>query len=462
MGGAPATRTAAEKRAAAVARRQVQREALGRRRMRKRQKALRRAALRFALERSRVAREAQAVAADKGGGGGKGVAGGAGGKGQQQENREEMCLICQCEFTVGGDSGEGIRCPGSHFMCSECTGVFVSSVLSDLEAGSWPPRCPVCRVSIPTDHFERHLDPLQQARVRAHVAEQSLKPGETIIKCGECGYYEIRTDDPVVWHCAGCQHATCLVCNKMVPPPAPATLEEKAVAEAGGGDGNGDGNGDGDGDGDDGEKEWQCESCDSMISSDLDECDLCGIPRSAASLPSKLQDQGSGGGLLGVISREDQLEGHLIGCASLRHAKKQFEDAIETGSKMSCPACGLAGRKDDACTHMTCPRCTTPWCYVCGLSVADCGKDAPDEGRPVNDLFLHNRGWERDGERCPMYLTQILEVDTNWLGQDWQATATQQDFDDDNHCLEYFHRFRTIKTLQAVRVSIGENEFASL
>ena len=35
--------------------------------------------------------------------------GGKGGKGQ--EEKEETCAVCQCEFTVNGDSGEGLRGP---------------------------------------------------------------------------------------------------------------------------------------------------------------------------------------------------------------------------------------------------------------------------------------------------------------------------------------------------------------
>jgi len=34
-------------------------------------------------------------------------------------------------------------------------------------------------------------------------------------------------------------------------------------------------------------------------------------------------------------------------------------------------------------------------------------------------------------------------------------------FQDDEKCLDYFHRFRTIKLLQAVRKEIGEKEFVS-
>ena len=29
--------------------------------------------------------------------------------------------------------------------------------------------------------------------------------------------------------------------------------------------------------------------------------------------------------------------------------------------------------------------------------------------------------WEDNEKRCPMYLTQILNVDANWLGEEWET-----------------------------------------
>ena len=354
------------------------------RQARKRDAALKRAAVANALLRAEAARAA--LAAERGAKG----AGGKGGKGAD-DDREETCAICQCEFTVGGDSGEGLKCPGFHFMCSECASVFVSSVLGDLEV-SFPPKCPICRVEIPGQHFEKHLTPKQHAALRACAAERALRPGESMHKCGSCGYYEVRCDDPVVWFCKGCRAGACLVCNKALP----AALVVDGVL--------------------------QVDGADSL-----------------------------------------EIEGHLIACARLRVPKTIFEDAIERGGKMHCPKCNLAGRKDDACTHMSCPRCSTPWCYVCGLSVADCDKSAPSAGHAAgSDIFLHNRDWETNEARCPMYLTQILEVDPEWLGQDWRETATDADFNDDNRCLEYFHRWQTIKRLQQARAQMGAENFEML
>jgi len=80
-------------------------------------------------------------------------------------------------------------------------------------------------------------------------------------------------------------------------------------------------------------------------------------------------------------------------------------------------------------------------CLVLRIDVKMCDKAAPRDGRPADDIFLHNQDWEANPARCPMYLTQILEVDLHWLSDRWQETATDADFEDDEKCLDYFHRF---------------------
>lgn len=302
------------------------------------------------------------------------------GNGKKSQEKEEVCAICQCEFTVSGDAGVSLCCPASHFMCFECSGVFVKSVLGDLET-SFPPRCPMCRADMPLDHFERQLTKQQQVDVKTFVAKQALKPGQELVKCNECQYFEVTSGSPIVWWCAACGKGTCFVCKKDLPRNAQKYDIDKSP--------------------------------------------------------------------------------HAV-CKALGSAKALVEAAIEDGSKMKCPQCGLAGRKDDACTHMNCPKCTTVWCYVCGLDVKDCDKAPPREGRPQNDIFLHNQDWEVNESRCPMYLTQILEVDMNWLGDNWEETARDADFEDDEKCLDYLHRFKTIRKLQQVRYTVGPHDFAAV
>eukprot|EP00571_Detonula_confervacea_P015598 CAMPEP_0172308344 /NCGR_PEP_ID=MMETSP1058-20130122/8963_1 /TAXON_ID=83371 /ORGANISM="Detonula confervacea, Strain CCMP 353" /LENGTH=639 /DNA_ID=CAMNT_0013020731 /DNA_START=11 /DNA_END=1930 /DNA_ORIENTATION=+ len=338
------------------------------RRNSKRRRALQRAAAAAAIERARRARMARGGAGAKGGGKGKGV-----------EEREEECSICSCDFTVQGDGGVAFCCPTSHYMCNECCGIWVNSVMEDMGT-SYPPKCPLCKAGISKDLFERQLSSTQQNTFRAHAARTALKPGEELIECKECGLFEVITDDPVLWWCPHCACGACRVCNKDLPQ--------------------------------------------------------------------------------GVSKYDIEKSPHHV-CATLRKPKALIEHAIEEGSKMRCPSCKLAGRKDDACTHMTCTKCSTEWCYVCGMSVHSCDKALPREEGRVNDIYLHNRDWEINEKRCPMYLTMILEVDLNWLGQNWEENATDEDFQDDERCLDYLHRFRTIKLLQDVREKIGNRAFIS-
>ena len=68
---------------------------------------------------------------------------------------------------------------------------------------------------------------------------------------------------------------------------------------------------------------------------------------------------------------------------------------------------------------------------MCGLDVETADKAPPRAGREgqVDDIYLHNQDWERNEMRCPMYLTQILEVDLNWLGENWEENAADEDWE---------------------------------
>ena len=68
---------------------------------------------------------------------------------------------------------------------------------------------------------------------------------------------------------------------------------------------------------------------------------------------------------------------------------------------------------------------------MCGVDVEKADKAPPRAGREgqVDDIYLHNQDWERNERRCPMYLTQILEVDLNWLGENWEQNAADEDWE---------------------------------
>jgi len=80
----------------------------------------------------------------------------------------------------------------------------------------------MCRAEIPEASFERQLDAHSQARLALFKAQQALKPGETMCKCADCEFFEIRDDAPTIWFCQGCDEGECLVCHKRLDPGATA------------------------------------------------------------------------------------------------------------------------------------------------------------------------------------------------------------------------------------------------
>jgi hypothetical protein len=122
-----------------------------------------------------------------------------------------------------------------------------------------------------------------------------------------------------------------------------------------------------------------------------------------------------------------------------------IDNAIEAGSTQRCPVCQLAGVKDDGCTHMTCPRCESSWCYLCGMSEETCLVDEDE----APSFAAHNNNWNNHEGRCPMSLTSIHEVDDRWP-------------QDDQDCLEYFHRYRTLCELYDILKIIGQDKLVEI
>ena len=128
--------------------------------------------------------------------------------------------MCQCEFTIRGDSGDGISCPSSHFLCSECTFVFVQSVLNDLES-SFPVKCSLCRAEIPTESFERQLN-AKQLQIWSEF--NGLPP-----KARGAGELSTAHNAHAVRHCAArrCRSldGSCLLCRSARPLRCPFVFE---------------------------------------------------------------------------------------------------------------------------------------------------------------------------------------------------------------------------------------------
>ncbi|CAF3478221.1 unnamed protein product [Rotaria sp. Silwood2] len=146
----------------------------------------------------------------------------------------------------------------------------------------------------------------------------------------------------------------------------------------------------------------------------------------------------------------EKIEKHFK-CAELKESKNIFDKAMENGQQVACPVCGLAGMKDDACTHMTCPDCQTVWCYFCGLAESACDKSEDDDDldETAAAIYRHNTDWEINPQRCPMYLTALQDIDKSWSN-------------DEHECLEKFHRIRSLKYLHQAYEQLGANVFEQL
>ncbi|CAB9507992.1 expressed unknown protein [Seminavis robusta] len=152
-------------------------------------------------------------------------------------------------------------------------------------------------------------------------------------------------------------------------------------------------------------------------------------------------------------------------CSALSKEKAAFDAAIQAGAGMPCPGCGVMGRKDGMCTHMTCEGCETDWRYLCGLSVEECDK-APRRGVASSEpIYGHNEGWKTNPKRCPMYMNLIAKVD-----DDWDFTPDSDDDDEEEYdeedieemCNDKFHRWRTLQKLHTLREELGEEKWREL
>ena len=129
-------------------------------------------------------------------------------------------------------------------------------------------------------------------------------------------------------------------------------------------------------------------------------------------------------------------------CYLSKDIKNDWEEALAKGTKRSCPECGVGGVKDDSCTHMTCDNCNTVWCYLCGKKESDLDKSDSN-----GTIYKHNDNWNTNSKRCPMYLTQIGQIDDRW--------STASDLDAKN----LFHKILTYKEINKFFKKYSMKEF---
>jgi hypothetical protein len=135
---------------------------------------------------------------------------------------------------------------------------------------------------------------------------------------------------------------------------------------------------------------------------------------------------------------------HHFKCIELAELKSSIETILGKGAMRRCPTCKLAGRKDTACTHMTCPKCATKWCYFCGKD-----EKVLVDVQSGQTIYTHNEGWQYFPQACPMYFTEIEEFDDRWPL-------------DEEECLDRFHGILTKKLVKEKIQSVGMEEFSKV
>lgn len=272
----------------------------------------------------------------------------------------------------------GIRCKSSHHLCEECSGNYKDGVMKDACPDLFPPKCGFCACEIDLPSFERHLTDAQRDMYLSMMVLKQLPDDEVLVSCPFCPFF----------------------CTRVVG-------ENGSAAEA---------------------LFMHCmgHGCQKVS------CTLC-MKECVACEDADMEDEAATLGMAAHFecAEKDKAWGMI---------RRKMEEAIETGIKFPCPTCGHRGVKDDACSHMTCDSCHTVWCYICGLDTTSdaCGK-APGESNPE---YRHNVNWHTNPDRCPMYLSEICQVDGSWPGDDEEAK-------------EHLHRLRTLRNLRSVYNDMG-------
>ncbi|ETO09160.1 hypothetical protein RFI_28228 [Reticulomyxa filosa] len=160
---------------------------------------------------------------------------------------------------------------------------------------------------------------------------------------------------------------------------------------------------------------------------------------------------------------EKEFEDHFE-CATLAKPKAIWDKALQEGATVSCPKCGIGGMKNNGCTHMTCPKCLTAYCYVNHKKKKKKGdvvrsqkkkqknkQTELDKGsiQGNNTILLHNEEWETNPKRCPMWLENIHKIDQRWPSES-------------DECVIFFHQIRTKQKLKEAIAQIGSSDFAAI
>lgn len=302
----------------------------------------------------------------------------------EKKNNDQKDVTCSsCSDKLAHDH-IGIKCSNGHHLCpDECSQNFVNTIMAD-PMTKIPVKCATCQAAVFVPTFERQLSAEQHEKFLMVSFMHQLPPDEMVQTCGFCSYAEIWSKNGqgmLFFHCKSEK------CNK-----ATCTI-----------------------------------------------CKLEFIPPKDGIIDEEYPSTAA------AVEYPSTSFFYHTECPQLAPALAMFQDAIEEGTGVRCPSCQHLGRKDDACTHITCPKCQTMFCYLCG------GDEATVDKAPGNvvTIYAHNEDWDINPRRCPMYLTQISELDDRWSH-------------DDADCVTRISRIRTISKLRAAVQTMDEGVFARL
>ena len=268
-------------------------------------------------------------------------------KDKKDKKEQFSCQDALCKNML--ESGHhGLQCAQGHHFCPECSQDYMSAVLSDPAEFLAPDgtKCPECKCLYKLEVVQRVLTNEQlpdfEAKMFEYVDAQNIcGESEEFVKCPLCPYVEITPKS------RGISLFCCQRCG-----------------------------------------ETTCNVCKHKLTKfESDELDL--------SDDELVADQ---------TTSEGQYMRHAR-CKELEVLKARFDQVIEYAATRRCPTCGVAGMKDEACTHMVCGDCQTTWCYVCGLPENQCDKEDPK-----GNIYSHNADWRENERRCPWFLEGICEV----------------------------------------------------
>jgi hypothetical protein len=279
----------------------------------------------------------------------------------------------------------GVYCMNSHHLCSDCSAIFKDSLMKEPSIDTFPPKCGFCACEVNLQSFERQLDDDERGTFLTMMVLKQLPEDEVMMSCPHCPFFCTRRADASEAIFIHCQAPSCLKVS--------CRLCSKECVPI-------------DGDGEE-------EEDDEAVQLGMAEHFQCA------------EKEGALGGL-----------------------RREFEAAIDSGIKPACPKCKLGGIKDEGdCCHMTCESCSTEWCYVCGLDV-----DSPECSKAAGGgeaHYRHNSNWVTREDRCPMYLSQISEVDDTWP-------------EDDEDAMAKLNNIRALRNLRKLFDRIGQAEYRKL